>query len=465
MKKGRFIRAKLGTRWRLRFSEKKRISVGSDASEQGISLVEVMVAMLLLSMAAISLGGLFITSIGTASYSNQRSQATTLASSELASVQSIPYAQVGFYSDQLGYSATGTDGLTTVTLGSCSTTLCSSTPPTPLLTPVSTISENGVTFTLDTSIVWANAYVPGSSTSTTVSDSQAYKLVTVQIQWSAPGGTQSESNSTIVYPGGLGPYTGPGSSTSTTTTSSDAPASPDVTATVPSAPGTTPDPGQTEVNLSWTISGATPDHYIIEWATSASYLPPPNGSGSGTPATAGSVQSSGSQPGTALSYQVQGLTPGTTYWFEVIPYSSTGQWATSNQAQATTDAPTPATCSWSSFTVTGQTSGYSDKVYLNHNHTLSESISLVVDSNGSCSDSNVTVSSTQGGVSDPGSPYSLSQGSGGQWVGAIPANGSHWTTGSHTLNLLVNGAALNPVVTQSLLVCSYSSDPNPGATC
>jgi archaellum component FlaG (FlaF/FlaG flagellin family) len=69
----------------------------------------------------------------------------------------------------------------------------------------------------------------------------------------------------------------------------------------------------------------------------------------------------------------------------------------------------------------------------------------------------VTVSAapTGGSGTDTGSPYSLAQ-TGSQWTYTVPTTGqTTWSTTQHTFSVLVNGALLNPLVAQSMIVCTY----------
>jgi prepilin-type N-terminal cleavage/methylation domain-containing protein len=433
-------------------------------SDEGFSLIEVMVTVLLLSLVLSSLAALFTNALTTGSTSNHRAQAAVLASGQLARAQSAPYNQVGFYCDQF-------------TPNAC--------PPAPPPTPAGTVlfpggpcgsncparflptftAVNGVTFTVSTSIVWADGTLPATV------DSQAYKLVTVKVSWVFNGLPESQTSSTIVYPGGVGPYTGPGTSVTTPTVGG----TPSAPVLKPPTVPTDPTVGAYEIDLSWTVT-SLPGYFTIDWASDPADLPSALAVGSGVP-TLGKTGVAVSQPATQTVYYVQQLQPSTTYYFEVIAFSNTGQWASSNRFSASTLAPPPQPCTWGNLTVTDPAYSVKSKTYLiqvgngkNATFVTAEALNLAVTSNTFCGGITATVTSTFNGSTDAGSPFAMVDGAGtnaGTWSGTIPA-GEPWAAGTHQLQLLVNGSPVPGGVTTGLLVCpppTNKNPANPGPTC
>jgi prepilin-type N-terminal cleavage/methylation domain-containing protein len=432
--------------------------------QEGFTLLEMIVAVLILAVAFTALAGVLTSGIRTADASTHRAEGFTIATRVIEGMHAVPYSLLGFYADQ-SPAAWGTN--TTVILGSCSTA-CGITP---LLKPAGTDTEAGITYTVQRYIYWEGATAvspPAASAPATTTDSQAYKGVTVTVTWTDRVGSHTVEQDSIIYPGGLGTYTGPGGQ-ATTTTSTTA-------ATLPGAPGTptlwptqpaassASDGQEIDVSVPPTGSGGTPQAYYLQYSTDPTFT-----TGVGQvdyPVT----------PNTQI--QVQGLAASTTYYFRAYATNAAGTGPYSSSLSATTPAPATTTtttsattstttggttttsttsttlpCSVGSFTISTNTSG---KTYL-HKKTgaLTENIGLSVNVTGSCSAS-VTVGSVgTNGATDPGSPYPLSgPSSGGQWAGTIFS--STWpapTVGTHTMTVYVNGSAI--ALSHGLLVCAY----------
>jgi hypothetical protein len=316
---------------------------------------------------------------------------------------------------------------------------------------------NGIPFNISTSITWAGATVPGT---TPTVDLGAYKTVSVAVSWRYGLATETQTSSSILYPGGFGPYTGSQEGTTTTTFGGPLLAVNPLLASTPSDPNAQP----YEIDLSWGLPTPLAPGYIVEYSTDANKLPAAGSSGTGAaPPSLGQTAISGLLP-SASQYQVSALAPSTTYYFEVISTSGTA-WVASAQVKGLTAAVPPGTCSWSGFVVTGYVN---NKVYqvqvgsgVNATFVTDQPIALNVNSNTECTGVTVTVVDSFNGTPDA-APFALT-GSKGVWTGTIP-QGEPWTAGIHSDQLYVNGVSINPPVLQSLLVCPPPTKKNPKTT-
>jgi len=90
-----------------------------ESTENGFTIVEVVMSIAVLAMVSASLAGAFWAAIRTAGVSSHRTNGSSIASREIEGMRAVPYVQVGFYADQPGFAPTF-EGFTTVTLGSTS---------------------------------------------------------------------------------------------------------------------------------------------------------------------------------------------------------------------------------------------------------------------------------------------------------------------------------------------------------
>jgi type II secretory pathway pseudopilin PulG len=425
--------------------------------ESGFTIIELVVALGFLAIVGASIGGVFWTAIRTASVSNHRTAGAAIASREIEGMRAVPYASVGFYGDETGYSATF-EGLTTVTLGS--TTPLDTVPliqpqtpdpfaaagftPDPNPENASPIVQGNVTYTVHRYVVWANA----TDASNTYAD--AYKRLTVIVSWTDASGAHSVRQDSLLYPGGLGKYAG-GSATSTTMT-------PSTTAMLPpnspvlAAPVVPADPaGRTEIDLTWSqpAGGSVVSSYTVQYSTSSSF-------------PAGSTNAIANIPSASTSYPVTALASDTTYWFRVIALAG-AQSATSNSQSAATLVQPTAACTLGPLTITGATSlSTTGTILKKHgNRTeMSEDLTLGFSTTGTCSGAYTVKAVAPGGGADLGSPYTLTANGSGSYSGSVLSDGEEgWSVGVHTFTVW-NSLSGATTAVKTFKVCAIES-----ATC
>jgi hypothetical protein len=398
--------------------------------DDGLTLIEIVAALGVLAIVMLPFANLFYWGATNGAYDRENGDAVAIANGFLAKANGITYSNLGFYENQWGtppLTIPPYNGQTAVDLGAS--------PPAGVTAQVPTTSTpqqvGSVVFTENTYVVW----VDGSGGKT-----KAYKQVYAVVSWNEGGHTVSMKQSILVYPGGLGKYTGPmNNAPGGASTTPDNVAG--LAATVPAQNNG----GDTQVNLSWTAPLNTPGFFSAVWAPDPggqTHLATPNTAGSSGAWSPTGSTSSGSIAGTATTCTVTGLTPSTSYWFEIVAFSPDGtSWAISqNWVNATTFSSPPQPCTLNTLTVSqaGQSSG-SAQVAKSNGH-LMQAISMTVTYSGTCTSGAdaVTVAATSSGA-DPGSPYTLTWGAGQYTYSLCPSVG--FNTGTHTYTVSHNGTA------------------------
>ncbi|HZU72897.1 MAG TPA: prepilin-type N-terminal cleavage/methylation domain-containing protein [Acidimicrobiales bacterium] len=404
--------------------------------QSGFTVLEVVIAISLLAAVMVSLAPAFYGSLKLASTANHRTTATGLAVAATEAVRAIPYADVGFYGDQT--TPTQCSAQTNpVTLGSTSPSS-----PGPLITPTTTSTVNSVTYTVNRCIDWVDAGKPvGASTY-----SLAYKATTVYVSWTDQSGTHTVTQTSAVYPGGEGAYTGPENNYNATTTTSTTTLGPP---SAPTNPGAVTEAAPTNVDaidVGWQAPTSSPTPitgYIVEYNTTGNFA------GSGTYASSPTVTggSCSTLPGD-LCWTAGSLTAGTTYYFQIISVGSNGSDSSPSSpvVQATTGTPTTSTtagCTVSALSVS-PTSGVVDGTGKLVN---ASGFSLAVNGTSSCS--SVSVSYTTSG----GSQSALLTANGGQFNGTAGTSGTVWNVGNDQFTVVVNGAQYSPLVQVQVNIC------------
>ncbi|HUP71213.1 MAG TPA: fibronectin type III domain-containing protein [Acidimicrobiales bacterium] len=391
--------------------------------ESGFTLIELMASLTVLAIGIVSTASVILSSLDVGSQGNTRARAVALATREADSLRAVPYDRLGFASTQLGYVA-NFEGRTTVQAAS------------PLVAPEGPSQVSGGTsFAIRRHIVWAD-----SATSATTY-AQAYKLITVLVSWNDRAGGHQARQDALMYPGGLGAYTGPqGSVTTTTTIASGAPAAPaSLTATVPSGAA-----GASTVSLSWVpASSSTPPvaTWVIQYSTTSGF-------------SGNVVQVTDSQPAASPSFEVTGLSGATTYWFRVAGRSSSGELSTwAYSGQASTSASAVASCQLGAATITpsGIKRANASSTYLKSD----ASISVNTNATTSCTGLYLSYSPTAGSTAT----VYLSQTSGGLWTGTVDGDSTSWDTGNHRIDFRTAATAVLGTVT--LTVCVHNAKQCP----
>ncbi|MHB1510491.1 MAG: IPT/TIG domain-containing protein [Acidimicrobiales bacterium] len=325
---------------------------GATRSSDGITMIEMIVAVTLLGIVLLPLARVFYNSLNAASSTGSRQQAAELATSVISDLRAVPYPEVGFTAtgaNSLGStltsdpsyaayvqpsgpyfwdwdndgSAFGTVGgnddgttsdsadeqLVVVTTQPSFTVGSSNTVFAPIMTNV---TASGNAFTITTHLVYASSSVtacPGSTPPLTVL-TQAYVRAFVTVAWNnGPIHGESLTQDSIIYPGGQAPYDGPQFN------AADTPAVP--TNVTSSQTSTT---GDVKVSWTWQPSGSSSGCFAVGWSneaqvtTSTGLL-----SNTSVPPTCSTSSSSCS-----ASYTITGLDPGSQYVFFVIAYSGDG---------------------------------------------------------------------------------------------------------------------------------------------
>src|SRR5579862_6051794 len=169
--------------------------------ESGQSLLEVAIALGVLSVVMLPLAMVFYWGATSSAQTRENGDAIAIANGFLSQAQSVTYADLGFYEDQFGtppQTVPGYAGQPGVDLGQA--------PPAPAAVaaqiPVTSTPQKvgSIVYSERTYVVWANA---------SGGDSYAYKQVYAVVSWTENGRNVSVTQNILVYPGGLGKYTGP----------------------------------------------------------------------------------------------------------------------------------------------------------------------------------------------------------------------------------------------------------------
>ncbi|MBW3615076.1 MAG: fibronectin type III domain-containing protein [Actinobacteria bacterium] len=330
-------------------------------------MVELMVSLTILAVGIVGVVGVFNSSFSVAAGASSRSKAISLATREIEAFRAMKYNDV--------------------LVSNVTTTL--------------TEQIGGLTYTIEKAVTWADE----------TSINQAYKLATVAVSWADGAGVHQVHQSTILYPGGLGPFTGTSSATSTS--SSNAPPAPTaLTATLPAGAD-----GETGVDLAWTMSSTDlelVERFVVQYSTNSF-------------ATVHEVTST--IPKESRDFRVTGLSAGTTYSFRVAAQSPAGTRSSwSPTASATTTASSTTTCTIGTPAVTPSKI---ERKSANDGATLVSDPVFSVNTSGSCSGLRIvykpTVTTSQSLV--------LSSSSGGLFTGQLAGTTTPWDVGPHIVDL------------------------------
>lgn len=423
---------------------------GRDDRDAGFTMIELTVSLGILAIVAASMAGVFWSALRTADVSSNRTDAAAVASREIEAMRAVPYDTVGFYADQTGYRSTF-ESRTTVTLGTTSPSGAAGTPrvqpqrpdpsaaagfaPDPDADNAQPVVQGGVTFTIRRDVTWTSA------SDATRSYSNAYKRLTVQVTWSDRTGPHTVRQDSVLYPGGLGQRPDATTTTTTTTVAVVAPGAADLT----SAAELEDPAGRTQIGLTWTAptSGAAVTSYSIKYSSSPLFP-------SGNFTIVSGIAS------TARSYTVTSLTPDTTYFFTVLAYSGS-LYSTSNMRAAKTREIPTVTCTVGTLGVAGSTTLSTTGTRLGTNSKMTENLTLTLTTAGTCPATYQVRAVGPSGLTDAGSPYSLTL-SLGTLRGTVPSlNQKGWAIGTHTFTVWDVTANVATASVKTFKVCASSA--------
>jgi type II secretory pathway pseudopilin PulG len=138
-------------------------------------MVELIVALAIIGVVATAFALLVVSTIGTARTHEQRVAANQIGQNQLESVVSKPWSAIGLYSGDSGYSATGANGETTVTL--------SGTAPATSIKPLSPVPKGGINYSVRTDITWTDDPGDGLGAADANGSTQDDKHVVVTVSW------------------------------------------------------------------------------------------------------------------------------------------------------------------------------------------------------------------------------------------------------------------------------------------
>lgn len=377
------------------------------ARSEGFTIIELMAALTILMVGILGLAPVFIGAARSASAGMHRARALALATRDMEAYRSVPYCSLGF--------STGT--LPTVVVSN----------PAPGLPPATgTETVNGIVYTFRRAIVWTST----QNLKTSTTDSNAYKVVTVTVNWQEGSRTQQARQNTVVYPGGMGTYSAFGCGASGAQGLQAPPqAVTDLSAvTDPASPTTT-------VELRWTNPvGANYGEYRVVYSSdnfASSFL-------------FADIPITEPQP-----YRVSTLSSGATYQFQLLSWrESTGESTPSNRVTVQTQTTAPAGCTIGAIGLE-----HDFRRQVSGGSTLESNVNADVSAAPGCTDLRLSY------VPDEGSSLKtilLLTNVAGVWKGTINGSTTDWSVGPHTISVTdVNGAVLNS--SKKLTVCLTSA--------
>lgn len=390
--------------------------------DDGFTIVEVLVALTVLTVGVLGMAPLFMTALKTAALGADRARALAFATRDVEAFHSVPYCEVGFATSQAGYSSSWTDPVdhatySTVTISNPNANISGPSG------PDETVA--GQTYHFARYLVWATGRSPGGATTYP----QAYKRTAVVVTWSDQSGSHTVRQDSVIYPGGLGTYVAANCGASGAPGSQAPPSSPTNLGATTAAPPA----GANEIDLAWSKpSVGAFDKYVVALSTDNF-------------ATSDIVANNLSS--TATSYAITGLAPSTPYAFQIYAVqSATGYQAASAQATATTlSAGVSAGCTVGlvTFTPTGadQTSGSTR---------LGTNVGVSAHTTGTCPYLQLLYTPVAGDANT--TSVVLVPGSPGVWTATMNGTSTNWSIGNHVVAVADGTGA--PLVQANFIVCS-----------
>ena len=412
---------------RLRRSRDLRTDAGQELPDGGFTLLELMLALLLLAIVLAGLAPAYYGTLRAADLSSEHSVANGIAIAATEQLRSFPYFDLGYtttdYQTPGQAPPNGGVGYPCIAASS-NTTVQVTTSPLEGLATSQTVSN--VAYSIQRCVYWIDSSVAG--------DTQAYKQTVVTVGWTLGRVHSVVSQTSAVYPGGESPYTtaqnneAPGTTTATTAAVSPAPPAWVSHATDPTFP-------YDEIDLVWSEPSTTLEpaaKYEVDYATASNY------SGSGylslTPGTY--TAATFSTPGTAASPNVISVSASTTYYIEVWAIAADGTRSTTpSDVESVTTGSTPQTCVINNLVVNPTNAVVDANGRFASGYTT---FSLSVNATNACN--NVTVSYNTNGPTLYQAPMSGS----GTLTGTAGNTSTKWDTGNHTFTVYTGGTQYVP---------------------
>lgn len=407
--------------------------------EQGFTLVELMIALLVLAIVVAALAPAFYGELKATAASNFRSTANGLAVGAIEEMRAFPFYEIGY--NQTDYSTAGTTALTCVSptnshqAGGTAPSWNSSAGLEPVALSSGSALDNvnnnlltsqtisNVTFTTTRCVYWV---------SSSAGNTAAYKLTWVGVSWSVAGVPWHVSQTSAIYPGGEGKYTGTGHNNDTPGAPSCANQgiTPFAVQNLIAAGGADP---TTTVALTWSEGSdptvVMPVQYQVSYNSKSSTGPWVQFSQTGLP-----------------NQNVTGLTPGVTYWFQVLEVSCDGKLGPATVvSQATNNA--PQTCSATNFTVTGYNGTATAQIGSSDHLSNISAFTVSVQVTSGCNNVAAYYSPKNDGT------YVTDYGPSGPGTVSWSTSASKWAAGTITFHLYQNGTDTGDT-SQVTITCS-----------
>jgi prepilin-type N-terminal cleavage/methylation domain-containing protein len=144
--------------------------------DDGFTLVELMVAIVVIGLVAMSFLGLTVSTLSSARWHEARAHANQFAQDALEKIVAQPWSSIGLYAADTGYTATGNGGETTVTLTASPR---AASVPLPLAVTVS----GGISYSIRTDITWRDDASDGVGAADANGNTNDMKHVAVSLTW------------------------------------------------------------------------------------------------------------------------------------------------------------------------------------------------------------------------------------------------------------------------------------------
>lgn len=294
----------------------------------GFTLIEMMVALLILAIVLAATAPAFYSTLKATSTTDFRSVANGIAVQANEQLRSLPYYELGYHSFPGTCSApTGFSGTPSAA------TLAQNGPMDDTTLFRLTKTVDGKTFSIQRCPYWV-----GASDNTTQSYAGAYIATTVTVSWTDQTGTQSVTQSSIIYPGGEGAWSGAEDSFPPST-------EPTETGATPTAPTglTLSSTRANSVDVSWTApttaTKSTNYTYLVEYNTTGDF----DGTLTGLYAYTSTTKTSAT---------ISGLALGSKYYFQIVAVNNGAEATSTLSSIITYGTPsTSGTCTIYSMTV------------------------------------------------------------------------------------------------------------------